>query len=200
MTRNNRQDSAQPPQHRAVALPLILLVAGMFGLAFASVPLYRLFCQATGYGGTPQRAEANAAALSARSIRIRFDATVAPGLPWSFRPVQGQMDVRIGETQLAAFTARNTSEQMIIGTATFNVTPEIAGPYFTKIQCFCFEEQVLRPGQSAEMPVSFFVDPAILDDPGARRLEEITLSYTFYNAGEGATATAPLTAKAGKGS
>jgi len=167
-------------KNRNVALPLICLVAAMLGLAFASVPLYRLFCQATGYGGTPQRADRGPDQVLDRTIRIRFDANVDSGLPWSFEPVQQLMDVKIGEQALAFFKATNKGSTPITGTAIFNVAPELGGRYFTKIQCFCFKQQTLAPGATAEMPVIFFVDPKILEDDDTKNMSEITLSYTFY--------------------
>jgi len=160
----------------------------MLGLGYASVPLYRLFCQVTGFAGTTQVAstkEADLATQFARSagtreISIRFDASVARDLPWTFKPVQVTDAVQIGVRDLAFFTARNNSDEPITGTATFNVEPEYAGKYFNKIQCFCFTEQVLKPGQQVRMPVLYYVDPAILEDDYAHDLEEITLSYTFH--------------------
>ena len=158
-----------------------LLVAAMIGLAFVSVPLYRLFCQVTGFGGTTQRAGADAApGPIGPTIGVRFDATTSRALPWRFAPVDTHRRVAIGERNIALYTARNLSDRPVTGTATFNVTPSQAGQYFTKIQCFCFTEQRLAPGQEVSMPVVFFVDPAILDDPVAREIDEITLSYTFY--------------------
>jgi cytochrome c oxidase assembly protein subunit 11 len=165
---------------RTAAL-MALLVAAMVGLAFASVPLYRLFCQVTGFAGTTQRAAADATpGAVSRMISIRFDANHAPALPWRFAPVDTHRRVAIGARNIALYTARNLSDRPVTGTATFNVTPVQAGQYFTKIQCFCFTEQTLQPGQEVSMPVVFFVDPAILDDPDARDISEITLSYTFY--------------------
>ena len=158
-----------------------LLVAAMVGLAFASVPLYRLFCQVTGFAGTTQRAEADVVpGPVGRMISVRFDANHAPSLPWRFEPVDAHRRVAIGARNIALYTARNLSDRPVTGTATFNVTPSQAGQYFTKIQCFCFTEQRLAAGQEMSMPVVFFVDPAILDDPDARDISEITLSYTFY--------------------
>jgi cytochrome c oxidase assembly protein subunit 11 len=167
-------------KNRTVALPLICLVAVMLGLAFASVPLYRLFCQATGYGGTPQRADRGPDQVLDRTIRIRFDANVDSGLPWSFEPVQQVMDIRIGEQVLAFYRATNNSSAPVTGTAIFNVAPELGGRYFTKIECFCFKQQTLAAHTSAEMPVIFFVDPKIIDDEDTKNISEITLSYTFY--------------------
>jgi cytochrome c oxidase assembly protein subunit 11 len=156
------------------------VMAGMLGLTAAAVPLYRLFCQATGYGGTTQRAEAAPEQGLERTITVRFNADVDPDLPWSFAPEQRQIEVRIGEQSLAFYRARNRSDHAIVGQATYNVTPFKAGPYFSKIACFCFEEQVLQPGQEVDMPVSFYVDPAILDDRNTRDVHTITLSYTFF--------------------
>jgi len=159
----------------------VLLAAAMVGLAFASVPLYRLFCQVTGFGGTTQvAADGRVPGAVGRTISVRFDANTAPALPWRFEPVDIQRDVAIGARNIALYTARNLSARPVTGTATFNVTPSQAGQYFTKIQCFCFTEQTLAPGEEVRMPVIFYVDPAILDDPNARRISEITLSYTFY--------------------
>lgn len=171
-------------RHARVAAALVLVACGMLGLAYASVPLYRLICQATGFGGTTQRAERAPAHALDRVMTIRFDANVAADMPWEFAPLARTIDVRIGESTLAFYTAHNPTTRTVAGTATFNVTPEIAGAYFNKIDCFCFSEQVLEPGETVEMAVSFFVDPAIVDEPGARDLGEITLSYTFFNSGE----------------
>jgi cytochrome c oxidase assembly protein subunit 11 len=163
------------------ALLAVLLVAGMAGLAFASVPLYRMFCQVTGFAGTPRLAAGGEAPGAAgRMISIRFDANRNSALPWRFEAVDARRRVAIGARSIALYTARNLSDRPVTGTATFNVTPAQAGQYFTKIQCFCFTEQTLRPGQEVQMPVVFFVDPRILDDPAARDISEITLSYTFY--------------------
>jgi cytochrome c oxidase assembly protein subunit 11 len=163
-----------------VALLLVGLVAGMVGLSFAAVPLYQIFCQATGYNGTPLRADTGADHVLDRTITVRFDANVDKNLAWSFEPVQTKMNVKIGETALAFFKATNKSDHPITGSAIFNVSPEQAGPYFNKIQCFCFTKQTLAPGASKEMPVTFFVDPKMVDDDSSKNLTEITLSYTFY--------------------
>ena len=164
----------------ATALVAVGVIAGMLGLTAAAVPLYRLFCQVTGYGGTTQRAEHAPAAALDRTITVRFNADVAPDLPWGFAPVQRQLEVRIGEQHLAFYRAVNRAERAVVGSATFNVTPHSAGLYFSKLACFCFEEQVLQPGQAVDMPVSFYVDPALLEDPDTRDLHAITLSYTFF--------------------
>lgn len=158
-----------------------LLVAAMIGLAFASVPLYRLFCQVTGFGGTTMRATGEApGAVAGRLVSVRFDANTAPALPWAFEPVDTHRRVAIGARNIALYTAKNLGSEPVSGTATFNVTPAAAGQYFSKIQCFCFTEQRLEPGQEVRMPVIFYVDPKIMDDPNARDISEITLSYTFY--------------------
>jgi cytochrome c oxidase assembly protein subunit 11 len=163
------------------ALFAFLLVFGMVGLAYASVPLYRAFCEATGFAGTPRRdSAARAPGDAGRMISVRFDANTSSALPWRFAPVDTHRNVAIGARNIALFTARNLADRAVIGTATFNVTPVQAGQYFTKIQCFCFTEQRLSPGQEMQMPVVFFVDPKILDDPDTRNISEITLSYTFY--------------------
>lgn len=167
-------------RHARVGLLLSLLAAGMLGLAFAAVPLYRLMCQVTGYAGTVQRVEAASTSVSDRVVTIRFDANVANGLGWRFEPEKTTVDVKLGENTLAFFRATNTASTPLSGVATFNVTPEIAGGYFSKVQCFCFDQQTLKAGESVEMPVSFFVDPALLDEPGGADIKEITLSYTFY--------------------
>ena len=163
------------------ALFAFLLVFGMVGLAYASVPLYRAFCEATGFAGTPRRDEAARAPGDAgHMISVRFDANTSPALPWRFRPVDTHRRVAIGARNIALFEARNLSSHAVTGQARFNVTPSQAGRYFTKIQCFCFTEQRLTPGQDVQMPVVFYVDPAILTDPDTRDISEITLSYTFY--------------------
>jgi cytochrome c oxidase assembly protein subunit 11 len=153
----------------------------MLALAYASVPLYQMFCQATGFGGTTQRAAAPSATVLDKRITVRFDATVSPGLGWTFEPVERTQNLRIGETGLAYYRATNTSARAVTGTATYNVTPDQAGIYFNKLECFCFTEQTLQPGQSIDMPVSYFVDPAIVKDAVAGGLDRITLSYTFYS-------------------
>jgi cytochrome c oxidase assembly protein subunit 11 len=172
---------------RTAALAALLVLA-MVGLAYASVPLYRLFCQVTGFDGTTQRAAAAPGPVAGKEVAVRFDGNVSLTLPWRFGPEKVREIVTIGEREMAFFTAKNLSARAITGTASFNVSPTQAGKYFTKIQCFCFTEQTLKPGEEVRMPVVFFVDPKILDDPDAREISEITLSYTFYpvdSAGEG---------------
>ena len=161
------------------ALFLVLLVFGMTGLAFASVPLYRIFCQVTGFNGTPLRA-ASAPGAATGEIGVRFDANVNRALPWRFEPVQRTVKIVPGERVQIAYRATNLVARATTGTATFNVTPALAGQYFSKIECFCFSEQTLNGGESVDMPVVFFVDPKLRDDPAIRDLDEITLSYTFY--------------------
>lgn len=165
---------------RRLAVSLVLLVVAMVGLAYAAVPLYDMFCRVTGYGGTTQRAERAPDEVSGETVTVRFDANISPDLNWSFQPVLNKVQLKIGQNELAFYRTKNLSNRPITGTATFNVTPEIAGGYFNKIQCFCFQEQRLEPGESVEMPVSFFVDPAILEDEDTRDIREITLSYTFF--------------------
>lgn len=161
-----------------------LLALAMVGLAFAAVPLYRLFCQVTGLGGTTMVADETAAAavrpVPGKSVSVRFDANVSRDLMWEFRPAESHRTVNIGSRSMAVYTARNMTARPLTGTATFNVTPVQAGQYFSKVQCFCFEEQTLAAGQEVQMPVVFYVDPAILKDPATRDISEITLSYTFY--------------------
>ena len=184
-------------KNRAFAVTLFAVAGAMVGLTFASVPLYRLFCQVTGFGGTPRVGAAlEAGPVSEQTITVFFDANVNQSLPWQFRPVQRRMRVRAGETVLAFYRARNDSRGPLTGTATFNVTPYKAAIYFSKVDCFCFTEQRLEAGQVAEMPVSFFVDPAIFSDPDTREVRSITLSYTFFRApgaggGEQASVRAP---------
>jgi cytochrome c oxidase assembly protein subunit 11 len=174
-------------RNRRVGLIALLVAVAMLGLGYAAVPLYRLFCQVTGFGGTTQRAsEAEAAiaeqAATGERISIRFDASLDRGMPWEFRPEKVTETVTLGERDMAFFIARNNSAVPVTGTATFNVEPEQAGPYFNKIQCFCFEEQTLQPGQEVRMPVLFYVDPKALDDPNMKGVGQITLSYTFHKA------------------
>ncbi len=162
----------------------------MVGLSFASVPLYRLFCQVTGYGGTSQVAEAAPGAVAERVIKVRFNADIGSGLPWYFKPVQREIALRVGEPGLATLRARNLSDIAVTGTSTFNVTPLKAGQYFNKVQCFCFTKQRLESGQELDMAVSFFVDPEILSDRNLDEVTTITLSYTFFRAPSDVTTAA----------
>lgn len=157
-----------------------VFVAGMVGMSFAAVPLYRIFCQATGFAGTTQRASDAPDGILNRKITIRFDGNVGNGLGWSFRPLERQVTLRVGEVGEVSYTAENRTGTASVGSATFNVTPNAAGAYFNKLDCFCFTEQILDAGQSLDMPVQFFVDPAIVDDPDLDYVNTITLSYTFY--------------------
>lgn len=161
------------------ALMMALIVAAMIGLAFASPALYRAFCAATGFDGTPLRAEKAPGAV-AGEVRVRFDANTHPGLPWRFEPVQRTIDVAPGAQTQIFYRAHNLSARAITGQAVFNVSPDQVGKYFKKIECFCFSEQTLKAGESVDMPVLFFVDPAMLKDPDTKGIKEITLSYTFY--------------------
>jgi cytochrome c oxidase assembly protein subunit 11 len=178
------KDTDPKRRHSILALSLVGLVAGMIGLSFASVPLYRVFCQVTGYGGVPQRAEKAPGEVLDRTVTIRYDSNVDRSLPWTFAPDQQTMDVKIGETALAFFKASNNGSVPVSGRAIFNVSPELAGRYFTKIECFCFKQQMLVAGQTVEMPVTFFVDPKFVDDEDTKDISEITLSYTFYRSDE----------------
>ncbi len=159
------------------------LAISMVGMGFAAVPLYRIFCQVTGFGGTTMRVdEAQAATIKPtnKTIVIRFDANHRSDLPWDFKPERTTDTVSVGARDLSIYIAKNLSDEAVTGTASFNVTPIIAGQYFNKIQCFCFTEQTLKPGQQVRMPVVYYVDPKILTDPDTKDIEEITLSYTFY--------------------
>lgn len=155
-------------------------VCSMGGLGFAAVPLYRMFCQATGLNGTTQRGLQAPGAVGNHKVTVAFDTNVGKGIPWKFLPERRSDTIDIGGRDMAFFTATNTSDHETSGTATFNVTPVFIGKYFTKIQCFCFTQQTLKPGETVRMPVIFYVDPKILDDPDAKDVQEITLSYTFY--------------------
>jgi len=170
-------------KNRRIALLGVLAALLMLGLGFAAVPLYRIFCQVTGFAGTTQRATAEeAASVKATSLAmsVRFDANVAPNLPWTFEPEQVTQDIRIGERAIAFFIARNNSDQPVTGQASYNVEPEQTAPFFNKVQCFCFTRQTLQPHQEVRMPVLYYVDPKILDDENSKGVEQITLSYTFH--------------------
>jgi cytochrome c oxidase assembly protein subunit 11 len=169
---------------------------GMVGLSFAAIPLYRAFCQATGYGGTPKIGVAAAPGGDGKTIRVRFNADVNPGLAWSFAPDQLELTVPLGEDHLASYSARNKPRSAITGVALYNVTPEKAAKYFHKTACFCFNKQTLEGGESKEFPLSFWVDPAIATDPGTSDVHEVTLSYTFFRSLDDAEKTGAL-AKAG---
>ena len=155
-------------------------VAGMVGMAYAAVPLYDLFCRVTGYGGTTQRADQAPAETGERRFVIRFDANVAGGLPWNFQPLERSREVVVGEVAQTAYEVVNIAARATAGTASFNVTPQAAGAYFNKLECFCFSDQQLAAGERLEMPVVFFVDPAIANEPELDSITTITLSYTFF--------------------
>lgn len=167
-------------RQRLTAAACVVFLSAMIGMSYAAVPLYELFCKVTGYGGTTQIAESGANQVIDREITIRFDANIAADLPWSFKPVERKMVLQVGATGQAAYGFSNLAKTQTIGTSTFNVTPQSAGAYFNKLECFCFTEQVLAGGESVEMPVVFFIDPAIADDPDLDSVNTITLSYTFF--------------------
>ncbi|WP_029075752.1 cytochrome c oxidase assembly protein [Kaistia adipata] len=174
--------------HGVTAIACGVFVLTMLGAAFASVPLYDMFCRVTGYGGTPVRADAAPDKKLNRTITVRFDGNVANGIGWAFRPEQRQIKVKVGEINQVNFVAENRTDRSSTGTATFNVTPELTGQYFNKIACFCFTSQTLKPGERVEMPVTFFIDPAIDENAQARFIDTITLSYTFFPSSEEAPA------------
>jgi cytochrome c oxidase assembly protein subunit 11 len=165
--------------NRVMALSLLAFFAGMVGMAYAAVPLYQLFCQVTGYGGTTQRVTQYSDRVLDQTIKVRFDANTT-GVPWDFRPVQREVEIPIGETVQIVYKAKNVARTPTSGRATFNVTPQIAGSYFMKMECFCFTDTTLQPGEELEMPVVFYVDPAIADTPETKNIGTLTLSYTFY--------------------
>ncbi|WP_339853273.1 cytochrome c oxidase assembly protein [uncultured Nisaea sp.] len=173
-----------------LALILAGVVVGMVGLSFASVPLYNIFCRVTGFGGTTQIADKDSATVLDRMVTVRFDASVQPDLNWSFKPEQKAIRLKVGETQLAFYEAVNLGDEPVVANAVFNVTPDKAGLYFDKIDCFCFTEQVLQPGQRADMPVSFYIDPEMDQDVKMDGVTTITLSYTFYKAQDQSAAKA----------
>ncbi|NNF80680.1 MAG: cytochrome c oxidase assembly protein [Rhizobiales bacterium] len=168
------------PRNGLLAGVCVAVVAGMIGLSYAAVPLYQLFCQVTGFGGTTQRAEAPDGNVGKRQFTVRFDSNVNPALKWHFKPTQRSVEVKSGQQALAFYEARNDSNGIATGTATFNVTPQDAGAYFSKVECFCFTEQTLKSNESVSMPVSFFIDPDIENDENLNSITTITLSYTFF--------------------
>jgi cytochrome c oxidase assembly protein subunit 11 len=175
-----------------------LFVVGMVGMSFAAVPLYRMFCQVTGFGGTPLRADAAPEGTIDREVTVRFDANIGNGLGWSFRPLERQIRLRVGEVAEVRFLVENRGRETSTGTATFNVSPDVTGAYFNKLACFCFSEQTLKAGERVEMPVQFFIDPAIAEDKDLNYIDAITLSYTFYPAREPAKPLASV-ARPGEG-
>ena len=177
--------------NRRTIFAVALVGCGMLGLSFAAVPLYDLFCRVTGYGGTTQIATRGAGQILDREMVVRFDSSVNRKLPWHFTPEVIKIKVRVGETNLASYTATNQGDVPVVGTATFNVTPDKMGQYFNKIECFCFTEQVLKPGETVHMPVSFFIDPAIAEDENLADVTTVTLSYTFFQAEDQSAAQRP---------
>ena len=167
-------------KNNRLVFKLVSLASFMLAMSFASVPLYDLFCRVTGFGGEPGIADSGSDVILERTVKIRFDASLERGMPWEFKPVAKQMEIRIGETGLAFYEAYNPTDKVIAGQASYNVFPYEAGGYFTKIDCFCFTLQVLQPGERVLMPVSFFVDPEMVDDPDSKHIKSITLSYTFH--------------------
>jgi cytochrome c oxidase assembly protein subunit 11 len=165
-----------------LAWRLVAVVGGMMGLAYAAVPLYEAFCKATGFNGTPLVALEGERPIVARTVQVRFDSNIDSNLPWRFEPLQREVKVQLGEEKLVHFRATNISQRPIVGTATYNVTPERSAAWFNKVQCFCFTEQLLQPGQSVDMPVVFFVDAEMAKDRRYDDIRTITLSYTFYEA------------------
>lgn len=174
------RSAKQARLNRIVAACCVAFFAGMVGMAYAAVPLYQLFCQVTGYGGTTQRVTQYSDKILDRTIHIRFDANISGGLPWDFKPVEREVTLRIGETTQIAYEARNLAGVTAAGRATFNVTPDLAGAYFNKVECFCFTDTRLKPGEKLDMPVVFYIDPEIVDVPELADLKTITLSYTFF--------------------
>jgi len=174
-------------KNNRVLASLAAVVVVMAGVAYAAVPLYDLFCRVTGYAGTTNVASERSAVTTDRVMKVRFDSMVN-GIDWAFQPVRRQIEIRVGENALAFYRATNRSKQPVTGTAVFNVTPLKVGAYFSKTECFCFTEQRLAPGETMDMPVAFFVDPAIEQDPNLADVKTITLSYTFYPASEGDSA------------
>ncbi|MEQ1618238.1 MAG: cytochrome c oxidase assembly protein [Terricaulis sp.] len=166
------------------------VIAGMTGLAFAAVPLYEAFCRATGYGGTTQVATDAPGRVLEQRIEVRFDANIAPDLPVTFAPKQRAQTLRIGESGLAFYRIRNLSDQAVVAHANYNVTPQVVGSYFFKTECFCFNDRVLAPGEEADLPVIYFINPDIVDDPDTRELATLTLSYTFFRAADQSAAAA----------
>lgn len=169
-----------PARHRSTALFAGAVVLGMLALSFAAVPLYRLFCAATGYGGTTQVANAAPTELGRRSLTVNFDSNVAPGLPWRFAPQVSSVRARTGETVTVFYTVTNLSDAPTVGVAAYNVSPDQTGAYFNKLACFCFAEQTLGPRETVEWPVVFFLDPALETDETMARVDGVTLSYTFF--------------------
>lgn len=179
---------------------LCAIVVGMAGLAYASVPLYDLFCRVTGFGGTTQVADSVPDTILDREVKVLFNTDVQPNLPWTFEAAQRETTVRIGESKLVFFSATNTSKKPVVGTSIYNVSPPKAGVYFNKVECFCFEEQLIEPGETIRFPVSFFIDPEMVDDRNLNRVNTITLSYTFFKAKTDANIETSMVVTPGQGS
>ena len=168
------------PNNKRTIVPLVGIVLLMGLLSFASVPMYDWFCRVTGYGGTPNTAEANNSKVLENTIKVRFDASLERNMPWNFEPLQYELEINVGDSGIAFYEAFNPTDRPVAGQASFNVVPFSAGQYFTKVECFCFVEQVLQPGEKVTMPVSFYIDPEIVNDREAKFVNSVTLSYTFY--------------------
>jgi cytochrome c oxidase assembly protein subunit 11 len=169
---------------RTVAIACLAFALGMVGAAYASVPLYRMFCQATGYGGTTQRAETAPNRVLDSVVTVRFDSNASPDVPWEFQPTEREMKVKLGEVRQTSYRVKNLSDRRVTAQATYGVTPDTAGSYFNKLECFCFTDQTLAPGETKDMPIIFFVDPAMIDAEELKDLPAITLSYTFFRAAD----------------
>lgn len=184
--------TARPDPNRKLVVRLVALVVVMGALSWAAVPFYSWFCQVTGFAGTTQVATQGSDRVLEETVRVRFDANVMSDLDWTFRPMQREMTVRIGETAMAYYEAVNNSDQVVTGTASYNVSPDAAGYFFEKIECFCFSEQTLKPGERVEMPLTFFVSPDMVADRDAGRIRDITLSYTFFRSDQQKSAAADV--------
>lgn len=173
-------DPKQQKSNKAIAAACVVFIGSMVGMAYAAVPFYAMFCKLTGYGGTTQRVDQYSDRILDQKVTIRFDANTSGGLPWKFEPVARDVTIKIGETTQAHYKATNTFDKPTYGRATFNVTPELAGAYFNKVECFCFTDTTLQPGELLDMPVVFYVDPDIVNVPELKDVKTITLSYTFF--------------------
>lgn len=197
--RKQARDDRGRRRDRAVAVACLAFAVGMVGAAYAAVPLYQMFCQVTGYGGTTQRAETAPDRIVDTLVTVRFDANSSPDVPWEFQPNQREMKVKLGAVNQTSYRVRNLSDQRVTAQATYGVTPDNAGSYFNKLQCFCFSDQTLEPGETRDMPIIFFVDPAMTEAEETKGLPAITLSYTFFRAADPApVASIPADATAGK--
>ncbi|WP_372353221.1 cytochrome c oxidase assembly protein [Pararhizobium sp. YC-54] len=200
MTAMNKPEQPQQKKDRAngvIVMSCLAFVVGMTGMAYAAVPLYDMFCKVTGYNGTTKRVEQASDVILDKTIKVTFDANTASDLPWDFKPVQREIELKIGETVQIEFEAKNLSKKPTTGQAVFNVTPMVAGAYFNKVQCFCFTETTLQPGEEMKMPVVFFVDPEIVNAVETKGINTLTLSYTFY-ARQPSKPIAALTVKPGE--